>query len=220
MAAVEKGIVLGAEESQWNANLALCGFDHMVLEECKPDYYFRYCDDIVLLDKRRENLEAASMKIEQYLSNISLRLKPSKRIFFIAEKRRKKGESGEGCGLDFLGYVFYRHHTDLRTKTKNRWRRRLHILNRMPGNMQATNADMIAHGAIIGLLKHCNSKNLLNKWKNDYPNYFERLRRHKAAKAAAAERRKDELAALLERTKRTGDPGAGSGECSERAVVG
>lgn len=206
MSAVGKGIVLGAEDSQWHGNLYLAELDQLVLQSCKPENYFRYCDDIVLIDMSATKLERSIVTIENYVHSIDLHLKPSKRIFRLAEKRRMKGLSGSGSPLDFLGYAFYQMHTDLRTTTKNRWRRRLHILNRIPGDRPADRTDVAAYGSITGLLKHCNSKNLLKKWKNEYPNYFERLRRREAAKAAITERQKEELAAILERTKRTGDP--------------
>lgn len=205
--AVDNGIVLGAEDSQWHANLFLTELDHVILQSCKPEAYFRYCDDFVLIDESPGKLERSMITIEDYLNSIKLQLKPSKRVFQLAERRRMKGESGKGAGLDFLGYVFYQNHTDLRTSTKNRWRRRLHVLNRIPGGMEASREDIATRGALIGLLKHCDSRHLLKKWKNEYPNYFERLGRREAAKIAAAEQQKKELAAILERTKRTGEPG-------------
>lgn len=210
MEAVDKGIVLGAEDSQWHANMYLTGLDHHILQRCKPENYFRYCDDLVLIDTSERKLEQSMVAIEEYLRSIKLQLKPSKRIFRLAEKRRIKGESGNGAGLDFLGYVFYQNHTDLRTKTKNRWQRRLHVLNRIPGEAEASGEDLVTRGALIGLLKHCDSRNLLKKWRNEYTNYFERLGRYEAAKAAAAQQRKKELAAVLERTKRTGNGGGRS----------
>ena len=202
MAVVDQGIVLGAEESQWNANLHLNAIDHIILQECKPMSYYRYCDDIVLFDKSKEKLEGMMKVIEEHLSSIRLTLKASKRIYLIADKRRQKGQRGVGSGVDFLGYVFYRKHTDLRPSTKKRWKRKLHVLNRVPGISPFSHDDMTAHGSITGLLKHCNSNKLLKTWKNDYPNYFERLRRRKAAKAAAAQLRKKELATLLQQARR------------------
>ena len=133
---------------------------------------------------------------------MGLTLKPSARIFLVAERRREKGSSGQGEGLDFLGYVFYRNHTDLRNRTKERWRKRLYTLNRIPEDVPASKKDIIAAASIRGLAMHCNSNHLLKKWKNEYPNYYTRLRRHKATKAANAERRKKELASLLQQTRR------------------
>lgn len=219
MEAVDKGIVLGAEDSQWHGNMYLAELDHLILQECKPENYFRYCDDIVLIDSSARKLECSMVTIEHYLNSIKLQLKPSKRIFKLAEKRRMKGEPGNGAGLDFLGYVFYQNHTDLRATTKNRYRRRLHVLNRIPGDVEASKEDIATRGTIIGLLKHCDSNNLLKKWRNAYPNYFERLRRRATVKAAIAQQRKEELAALLERTKRTGDPGC-RGRTGDGTMVG
>lgn len=219
LSAVENGIALGAEDSQWHSNLYLTKLDHLILQKCKPESYTRYCDDLVLIDPSPRVLERSMAVIEDHLSEMKLQLKPSKRIFQLAERRRMKGQSGKGAGLDFLGYVFYQNHTDLRKKTKERWRRRLHVLNRIPGDMEASREDIITRGVIIGLLKHCDSKHLLKKWKNEYKNYFERLQRREAAKVAASEQRKEELAALLEREKRTGEPN-GRGRGNDRAVVG
>lgn len=204
MSVVDDGLVLGAEDSQWHANMYLTELDHLILNQCKPENYFRYCDDLVLIDTSKEKLQQSLITIEDYLPSVKLQLKPSKRVFKIAEKRRMKGESGVGEGLDFLGYVFYQNHTDLRTSTKNRWRRRLHVLNKIPADAEISKQDIVARGALIGLLKHCDSKNLINKWKNEYPNYFERLRRAEARKSSAAKQKKEQLATVLEQTKRAG----------------
>lgn len=201
--AVDRGLVLGAEDSQWWANLCLTQLDHIILQQCKPANYFRYCDDLVLLDPNRCKLEQSLIVIRQHIKEIGLTLKPSARIFLIAEKRREKGSSRQGEGLDFLGYVFYRNHTDLRNRTKKRWRRRLYGLNKIADDIPASKKDIIAAASIRGLTMHCNSNNLLKKWKNEYPNYYARLRRRKAAKAAVTERRKKELATVLQQTRRT-----------------
>lgn len=202
MSAVDDGLVLGAEDSQWHANMYLTELDHLILNQCKPENYFRYCDDLVLIDTSKEKLQQSLITIEDYLPSVKLQLKPSKRVFKLAEKRRMKGESGVGEGLDFLGYVFYQNHTDLRTSTKNRWRRRLHVLNKIPADAEISKQDIVARGALIGLLKHCNSKNLIKKWNNEYPNYFERLRRAEARKSSAAKQKKQQLAVVLEQTRR------------------
>lgn len=194
---VDKGLVLGAEESQWHANLYLISLDHLILNVCKPEYYFRYCDDIVLLDTDKEKLLASVPIIDEHLEELSLRLKPSKEVFKVADSRRKKGESGVGKGLDFLGYVFYREHTDLRAKTKRRYRRKLHVLNKISGDAPISKQDIIVYATLVGLLKHCDSTNLLNKWKNEYPNYYKRLQQPKTIKVAETKQQEKQLAPVL-----------------------
>lgn len=52
----EKGIAIGSLFSQWDGNYYLAGFDHWLKEEKKVKYYYRYCDDLVILHHGKEYL--------------------------------------------------------------------------------------------------------------------------------------------------------------------
>lgn len=50
------GIPIGNYLSQWLANIYLAYFDHYCKEILKCKYYYRYCDDIVILGDNKEKL--------------------------------------------------------------------------------------------------------------------------------------------------------------------
>ena len=50
------GVPIGNYLSQHFGNLYLSGFDHWMKEEQGCKYYFRYCDDVVILNKSKEHL--------------------------------------------------------------------------------------------------------------------------------------------------------------------
>ena len=63
------GIPIGNYLSQYFGNLYLSYFDHYCKEVLKCKYYFRYCDDIVILDSNKEFLHDCFSKINYYLNN-------------------------------------------------------------------------------------------------------------------------------------------------------
>jgi len=87
------GIPIGNYVSQWFGNLYLAYFDHFVKEELRCKYYFRYCDDLVILGDNKEDLRLKMQTIKTYLNdNLALQLKSNYQIFPIDSR-----------GLDFLG---------------------------------------------------------------------------------------------------------------------
>lgn len=103
-----KGVPIGNYLSQFLGNLYLTYFDHWIKEELRCRYYYRYCDDMVILSSNKEQLHIWKRKIEDYLNNqLKLSLKDNYQVFNI-EKR----------GLDFLGYVFFINYTKVRKSIK------------------------------------------------------------------------------------------------------
>ena len=98
------GVPIGNYLSQYFGNLYLTYFDHYCKEELKCKHYFRYCDDIVILDGDKYYLRNVFNKIKEYLfKKLKLHVKDNWQIFSI-----------ENRGVDFLGYKFYHTHTLLR----------------------------------------------------------------------------------------------------------
>ena len=125
------GLPIGNVTSQLFANIYLNELDNFAKYTLKAKYYLRYCDDFVLLNKNRTELEWAVNKITHFLgSNLKISLHPNKIIF------RKYHQ-----GIDFLGYVVRPYCINLRTKTKRRILRRVNK-NNLP--------------SYLGVLKHCN----------------------------------------------------------------
>ncbi len=110
-----KGLPLGNVTSQLFANIYLNELDQFAKHILKAKYYFRYCDDFVIVHNDRSFLEGVVKKIEQFLkNNLQLVLHPNK------VEIRKVSQ-----GIDFLGYVILPHAIVLRTKTKRRISRKI-----------------------------------------------------------------------------------------------
>lgn len=62
-----KGLPIGLYTSQPIANFILSKMDHIIKEEIKIKYYFRYCDDMVLLSDSKEKLQDAYSKIKEII---------------------------------------------------------------------------------------------------------------------------------------------------------
>ncbi len=129
------GLPLGNVTSQLFANIYLNELDQFVKHKLKIKYYLRYCDDFVILEERKENLEKFIKPINNFLeTELNLSLHQDKIII-------KKYHQG----IDFLGYVALPNRRVLRTKTKRR------ILKRIKNN----NLSLQSINSYLGILKHC-----------------------------------------------------------------
>lgn len=105
------GLPIGNYLSQWFANLYLAELDHWVSAESGAKHYHRYCDDIIIFSDSKEYLHDLRRRMDEWLGkNYRLDIKGNWQVFPITEQR----------GLDFVGYVFYRHKTLLRKTIKKR----------------------------------------------------------------------------------------------------
>lgn len=137
-----KGLPIGNYISQYLANFYLTYFDHWLKEDKRVKYYFRYCDDLVILYSNKEYLHNLRNEIINYLRN-NLDLKLSNYQVFPISKR----------GIDFLGYVSYHNYKLLRKDIKKNW---IRMLNKYPNSK--------SKASYRGWLKWCNSINLKNKY--------------------------------------------------------
>jgi RNA-directed DNA polymerase len=98
------GMPLGNLTSQFLANLYLDPFDKFVKQTLKLEYYLRYVDDFIILNKSREELVLGA--IEFFLkNNLKLRLHPQKSRIIPLSK-----------GIDFVGFRNFAHHKLLRKR--------------------------------------------------------------------------------------------------------
>lgn len=98
------GLPIGNYLSQYFGNLILTPLDHWAKEILGVKYYSRYCDDIVILGRKKEWLHDVRKQISEYLhKNLSLQIKSNWRVFPTLK-----------CGLDYLGYVFFGSHVRVR----------------------------------------------------------------------------------------------------------
>lgn len=149
-----KGLPLGNVTSQLFANIYLHELDFFVKHRLKVRYYFRYCDNFVILDESRQNLIIALQVIKQFLQEeLLLTLHPYK---VTLRKVRQ--------GIDFLGYVILPHRLVLRTKTKRRVYRKIVRKKKelLAGHISQESFQQSAQ-SYLGILKHCKGKKIERK---------------------------------------------------------
>lgn len=137
-----KGLPLGNVTSQLFANVYINELDQYVKHDLKQKYYFRYCDDFVILASTYSELKVLLEKVDLFLrQHLLLELHPHK------VEIRKVSQ-----GIDFLGYVIFPHHRRLRTKTRRRVWKRI--------GQEANNPDKKLHQLISyqGVASHAREK--------------------------------------------------------------
>lgn len=149
-----KGIPIGNYTSQHFSNLYLSGFDHWVKEKLRVRYYYRYCDDIVLLSNSKEKLRSWFLEIKSYLNNhLLLTIKDNWQVFPVSSR-----------GIDFLGYRFFHTHTLLRKGIVKRYKKRVKELKKHE-NINKSRRAMSSLASYQGWMKYANCYNLRMKHK-------------------------------------------------------
>ena len=143
------GIPIGNYLSQHFGNLYLSDFDHWLKEEQGCRYYFRYCDDFVILHSSKDFLHNLCRKMEEYLQkSLRLTLKDNWQVFPVAAR-----------GIDFLGYRFFHDYTLLRKSIVKRIKRKSLYIKK---HWQDMPTPQIVSGIMsyYGWMKHGNCMNL------------------------------------------------------------
>jgi len=107
---------LGNLTSQLLVNIYMHEFDMFMKQELRTKYYLRYADDFVIMSDDRIYLENILSEIETFLHN---RLK-------LTLHDHKVSIETYDSGVDFLGWVHFPYHKQLRTVTKRNIIRKLH----------------------------------------------------------------------------------------------
>lgn len=151
----EKGIAIGSLFSQWAGNFNLSPFDHWLKEEKKVRFYYRYCDDLVILSDDKQKLHALLKEIMRYLKkNLVLEIKDNYQVFPV-DKR----------GIDFVGYRHFRKYVLLRKTTAKKLIRKMqNIKKKLDRGGEFTYSDYCSINSYKGWLKWCNGYNLYKKW--------------------------------------------------------
>lgn len=163
----ETGIPIGNYLSQYFGNVILSPLDHYIKETLKVKYYYRYCDDFILVHKNKKHLHYLKNQIIFYVNQLKLTIKPNWQIYPI-----------ESRGLDFVGYVFYVSHTLIRKNNTQRYKSRIKIKN----------YNLINHLVVLnyikcfrGWKKYADIRNLNNTIEtptySNVQSYFSQLRR-------------------------------------------
>ncbi len=153
------GIPLGNVTSQLFANIYLHELDDLIKQTLREPYYLRYCDDFVILSQDEDHLKALIPEIQNFLmGRLHLELHPKK----VTIKKLTQG-------IDFVGYVLFPHHTLVRTRTKQRMKKRLFDAygNFLDGEINSIQMDQRLQ-SYLGILSHANQYDLSQAIKNAY----------------------------------------------------
>jgi len=110
----KKGLPIGNLTSQFFANIYLNNFDHFVKEKLKARKYLRYVDDFALFSDDYDFLVDAKIKVQDYLSNLRLKIHPIKSQIF---------QTHHGC--NFVGFRVFPNKIRVRNDNLRRARIRL-----------------------------------------------------------------------------------------------
>jgi len=135
------GLPIGNYLSQYFGNFYLSYLDHHIKEVLKGWKYYRYCDDLLILDDDKAKLHKLLFEIRTYLKdNLNLEVKGNYKVRPVS------------CGIDIVGYVHYPEHTLMRKIIKKDFARAV-----------KKNPNSLSVPSYFGWAKHCNCKNLLKK---------------------------------------------------------
>lgn len=142
------GVPIGNYISQYFANLYLSELDHLLKEDIRVRYYYRYADDIVLLSDSKEYLSGVLVYINHYLNESRLLTLKSNFQIYPVESR----------GIDFVGYVTYHTHCLARKRNKQGLCRELAALRKKGLPDEEIRLRVASR---MGFMKHCDSNHLL-----------------------------------------------------------
>ncbi len=109
------GLPLGNLTSQLLVNIYMHELDMYIKQELRTKYYIRYADDFIILSDNEKYLNSLLVKINKFLhKELKLTL-----------HKHKVSIRTYASGVDFLGWVHFPYHRQLRTITKHRIVRKL-----------------------------------------------------------------------------------------------
>ena len=140
------GISIGLRSSQGIGNLVLSVFlDHDIKDSFGVKFYYRYCDDILVLGETKRELWRVRDVIHGHIDAIHQTIKPNERVFPIED------------GIDFLGYVIRPTHSRLRKRVKR------HLCGQLARVKSRKRREKLI-AALYGMAKHASTKRLLTKY--------------------------------------------------------
>lgn len=138
---MEQGLSIGLRSSQCYGNIFLSGIDHYFKDVLGVRYYYRYCDDIVILSDSKKKLWLLRDIMHEQVAEIKLEIKPNECVRPISE------------GIDFLGFVYDGKKARLRKRTKQKAARKLHKIKSRKRRQQIV-------GSLKGMAKWGDCKHL------------------------------------------------------------
>lgn len=154
-----KGVPIGNLTSQLFANVYMNEFDQFMKHELKVEHYARYTDDFIVVSGDRKYLEGLIESIGVFLRDkLKLSLHPEKVEILKYEQ-----------GVDFLGYVMFAHHKQIRKRTWKRIVRKLKekIVEHKNGLLTKESLDQTVQ-SYLGALSHADAHQKSQDLKNMY----------------------------------------------------
>ncbi|MDZ7831620.1 MAG: RNA-directed DNA polymerase [Desulfobacterales bacterium] len=150
------GVPIGNYLSQFFGNLYLSGYDHWMKEINKCRYYFRYCDDVVVLGADKQWLHELKAMTDAYWSGrLKLKLKKNWQVFPV-----------DARGIDFLGYRFFHGYTLLRKSIARKFQKKMDFIKRHHRQMAPVSV-MSSVMSYEGWMRHANCLNLKKAYFDD-----------------------------------------------------
>jgi len=140
------GLPLGNLTSQLLVNIYMHEFDMYMKQELRAKYYLRYADDFVIMSDDRIYLENILLEIEIFLH---------RKLKLVLHDHKVSIET-YASGVDFLGWVHFPYHKQLRTVTKRNIIRKLHK-HAKPETI-ASYRGLLSHGDTYKLKKYIKIK--------------------------------------------------------------
>lgn len=152
---MENGIAIGSLVSQWIGNFYMTKFDHWIKELKGIKFFYRYCDDIVILHHDKNFLHQLKNEIEDYISiNLKLKLKENWQVFPTFTR-----------GIDFVGYRHFGDYILLRKSTAKKLKTTMRkLLKRCLKGIEMTYGEWCSINSYKGWLIWCDGHNLTEKY--------------------------------------------------------
>lgn len=147
----DTGIAIGSLFSQWSGNFYLSYFDHWLKEEKGIKYYYRYCDDLVILHHDKRFLHNLKREIDDYLTNnLDLEIKKNWQVFPTRVR-----------GVDFVGYRHFGDYILLRKSTAKSMKKKLRkLLKKCRSGYKLNYSNWCSINSYHGWIKWCDGHNL------------------------------------------------------------
>lgn len=138
-----KGLPIGNYLSQLWINIVLTQVDRYVKETLGARHYFRYMDDMVIIGDDKHQLQEWKWRIMNFVFyELHQELNSKRQVYPIGCNRSERG-------VDYAGYVFRRGFTQVRKRIKQSFARKRNWKRSVP--------------SYIGIIAHCDGKNLIQK---------------------------------------------------------
>lgn len=147
-----KGIPIGNYVSQYLGNIYLAYFDHFMKENIKSKFYYRYCDDVIVLHYSKNFLHSIILRIKKILINsLDLLVKNNWQVFPVNSR-----------GINFLGYVIYTNYCKIRKVIKENFIKKVKYVKKYDNLLQSEVVSGIM--SFLGWFRFANTRNLVHTY--------------------------------------------------------